>query len=61
MQNQERDEGWQSHNYEKWQAGNSGRMSIMRYEDVQDRESLKIQGLNIWKKLGVSCYTQSFY
>jgi hypothetical protein len=42
MQNQERDEGWQSHNYEKWQAGNSGCVLSLWDQDVPNRLELKL-------------------
>jgi len=40
---QERDEGSQIYNYEEREASNSGCMSHMWGQDVQDRESLKIK------------------
>jgi len=39
---QKRDEGCQKHNHEKWQAGDSGCLSQLRYQDVQDREELAL-------------------
>jgi len=42
MPYQEGNEGCQAHNYEERQTGNSGRMSHMRDEDVQNRKELKL-------------------
>ena len=42
MPSQKRNEGYQEHNYEEWQACDSGYMPRMWKQDVQDRESLKI-------------------
>ena len=58
---QEGNEGSKEYNYEERQAGDSGNMSHMWDQDVQDRESLKIPDLNIWKRLGVRTCTQPFY
>ena len=39
---QEGNEGCQEHNYEKWQASNSGCMPRMWDQDVQDRKELRL-------------------
>ena len=39
---QEGDEGRQGHNHEEWQAGNPGCVPGMWYQDVQNREELKL-------------------
>jgi len=36
----EGNEGCEKHHHEEWQTGNSGRMPRMRNQDVQDREEL---------------------
>ncbi len=41
MPDQKGNEGCQGHHYEEWQAGNSGCMSCVWNQDVQDREELK--------------------
>ncbi len=38
MPYQERNEEYQGDNDEEWQAGNSGGLPGMRYQDVQDRQ-----------------------
>ena len=35
-------EGYQEHNHEEWEAGNSGCMPDMWHQDVQDRQELKL-------------------
>ena len=32
----------QKHHHEEWQTGNSGDMSHMRHQDVQNREELRL-------------------
>jgi len=39
---QKRNEGYQEHNHEEREAGNSGCMPDMRHQDVQDRQELKL-------------------
>ena len=42
MPHEKRDERPQKHNHEEWEAGDSGDMSYVWDEDVQDREELKL-------------------
>ena len=41
MSCQERSEERQSHNYEEWQTGDSGRLPHLRHQDIQDWESVE--------------------
>jgi len=56
MQGQERNEGCQEHNHEEWQAGDSGCVSRVRNQDVQDREELRqiLQVSCLLGRLGIS-------
>jgi len=42
MSGQERDEGCQSYNHEKWEASYAGSMSLMRHQNVPNRKGLAL-------------------
>ena len=52
---QKRNEGHQEHNYEEWQAGDSGCLPCMWNQDVQDRKESKLvsQLSGLLERLGI--------
>jgi hypothetical protein len=59
MPHQERNEEPQSHYYEEWQTGNTGRLPGLRHQDVQNRQELKpvaiFQKLELYTGLDIFC------
>ena len=46
MSHQKRDEGSEINNHEEWEAGDSGRLSILWHENVQNRQELALLRYN---------------